>query len=314
MPTIEELGQFMKRQFPGKWDDRSDREVGLRLKMEYPSRFLEYRDESLVKAESKAITPEVVSPLSTFFETASKRSRNSFSEELQAIADADINLYSSILSDDGLRRNVEALFKYYEPTRGRISSWWRRGQGEGRVKLLSVTNEEQRLLIEQAAMLERAAAEDKRRKVEFNIFIAQNAIALVELKAKADLIERAFESGMTVEDFSAMNKGQGESEIRATEYERKVLIDHKIKTAEQKQAIEFALSHGSLSEHQQITLLQKNIDSVQREISDIENNPNYDEVTKYSLIRDREETLRAFREDKRARQARLLQNNNGKNV
>lgn len=320
MPSIEELGELWKQQYPGKFDDRTDREVGLELKWKYPSEFLEYRDQDPVNKLPAPVVPDILPPLSKI-PHSSRNSNERFSNELEAIRNFDINLYSSLSANEGLRRNVESLIEYYDPARGRISSWWNRGKAEGRVKYLTVTNDEQRLLIEQAAMLERAAAEErslkfesKRQQIEFNIFIARNAIALMELKTKADLIERAFDSGMTEEDFSAINKEQAQSYIRATEYERKVLIDHQIKTKEQQQAVDFALEQQSLKQHQEINGIQKLIDSVQHEISGIQNNPNYDEVTKYGLIKDRQRTLKTYREDKRAKENRLLQNNNGENV
>jgi hypothetical protein len=35
MPTIEDLGQKVKTQYPGEYDDLSDAEVGRRIKAKY---------------------------------------------------------------------------------------------------------------------------------------------------------------------------------------------------------------------------------------------------------------------------------------
>lgn len=320
MASIEELGQLWKQQYPGKFDNRTDREVGLELKMNFPSRFLEYRDSAMVVRESTAIVPEVLPPVSQRYSVRSP-SEQQFFKELEDIGKTDITLYSSLKENVDLQRNYKSLVEFYNPNHGRFTSWWRRGKGEARNKFLTVVNEQQRLLIEQAAMLERAADEEIKRKLEINtrqlelkIFIARNAAELRELRLKADLIENALGAGMTAQDFSQINKEATQSKIRATEHERKILLEHKIKTDERKQAVDLAVMQGSFKQHQEINKLQELIDSVQLEISGIENNPNYDAVAKLGMIRDREQTIKTYREDKRAREAGLLQNTYGKDV
>lgn len=103
--------------------------------------------------------------------------------------------------DDDTFNKVTDLMKFYDPNKGRLSSWWQRGKSESRARLLTVLNEEQRLVIEQGAILQDAVLEGKRKMVDFEMFLANHQFALFQMKANAQLIEDALAQGYTSENW-----------------------------------------------------------------------------------------------------------------
>lgn len=138
---------------------------------------------------------------------------DSMSNDLLALTVVDGQLRNLLKSDLKLQRKVEDVVDYYRPSRGKFTSWWQRGKAEGREKLLTVINNEQRLLIEQAAMLERAALDNDKAQMEFQMFVAHNAVALYELKAKAKLIDQATQVGMVPEHYSEVSAYKAKAEV-----------------------------------------------------------------------------------------------------
>jgi hypothetical protein len=96
-------------------------------------------------------------------------------------------------------RQIISLRAYYKPSRGRLTSWWQRGKAEARDKLLAILNEEQVKAIEQGAMLEQAIRNGRKNEIDFKVFAAQNAEVLLSIQHKAQLIEQAMDSGLSLE-------------------------------------------------------------------------------------------------------------------
>lgn len=116
--------------------------------------------------------------------------------------------------DDETYKNVSILKEYYNPRKGRLSSWWQRGKSESRSKLLSVINHEQRLVLEQAAILEDAVREGRRKMVEFEMFLAQHHFTLFQMKAQASLIEQAIAEGYTVENYQQVKLNTHQQDLK----------------------------------------------------------------------------------------------------
>lgn len=190
MPTIAELGRRLKRKHPGAYDDLSDEEVGRRLKAQHPGAYDDFTDN-----------PDTIEMVRY---------------EPKALSRTE--------------RNVNDLIKYYDPSRGRLSSWWQRRKAEGRNRLLEVLNEEQARVIEQGAMLERAIREDRKNESDFHVYLAENAAILFQLKASEVLIERALSKGRTLATDQQLILEKGQSTIRLAEERQR----SKIKVQEHK--------------------------------------------------------------------------------
>jgi len=214
MKTVEELGRLVKEKYPGKYDDMSDAEVGRAVKARYPQ-YSDYSD-SEEKMANKLVESVLPSSLTVQQPSDLESWRNPPKDKTES--------------------NVESLTAYYDPNKGRLSSWWRRGKAESRVKLLSVLNEEQYLVIQQGAMLEEAVRNGKKSKSDYERYLAQNAFVIGELKAKATLIVRALQQGYTVETDQHLKVVKGESQVRVSEEEARSGI--KVKEHQQLQAVD----------------------------------------------------------------------------
>lgn len=200
MATIEDLGKKTKAKYPGIYDDMSDAELGHRIKMRYPG---SYDDFTEVRLAHRA--PSVIGQ---FIE---------YSTDAQTTA------------------NVQSLLEYYNPSRGRLSSWWQRGRAESRSKLLSVLNSEQLLVVEQGAVLADAIRNRTKTESDFQVYIARNAEVLLELRLKEALIQSALLQGLTVETDQQLRVARGLSEIKINEQRQLREIDLDVRAIEYQQ-------------------------------------------------------------------------------
>lgn len=102
--------------------------------------------------------------------------------------------------DESTLAKVGELMDFYNPSIGRLTSWWRQGKAESRVALLRVISEEQQLVIQQGALLAEQVHQGKVRAVQFEEFLARHQMALFQMMAQASLIEKALAEGYTVEN------------------------------------------------------------------------------------------------------------------
>ncbi|MEJ7863101.1 MAG: hypothetical protein WKF90_15840 [Pyrinomonadaceae bacterium] len=136
---------------------------------------------------------------------------------LSDIMNAGTNLDDLLRTNPNLANNVQSTLNSYNPNTGIFGSWAKRVRGEGRTKLLKVLTEEQRLLIEQAALFEQKVREGARSQVEFKVFLAENAMKFIELRTKAKLNSKAFDKEMLPEDWSRVRTEQEFLDIRLKE-------------------------------------------------------------------------------------------------
>ncbi len=222
MPTIEDLGRKVKAKYPGKYDDMSDADVGRRTKDKYPGAYDDYVETGLSVLGTQSIVPHVdYSHHQKKFESLTKE-----------------------------------LVSYYNPKLGRLASWNRRGKAESRIRLLNVLNEEQWLVLQQGAMAEERAMHSERKRREFEHFIANHVIELMELRLSASIIDHALQMGVDrdtaihvnrvrVLDQLEMEKLERESFIRTAEYRDKKKADNE------------ALAEGYKIDHENITRTQQ---------------------------------------------------------
>lgn len=133
--------------------------------------------------------------------------------DLMEIGSRDGHLRRMLQADVDMRRKVEDLIDFYQPSSGRISTWWNAGKVEGQVRLLESLGAAQRHVVEQAALLEREALANDKAHMEFKVFIAQNVVLLHELKAKVLLIQKSSDAGMSPEHYSDVNQYRAKAEI-----------------------------------------------------------------------------------------------------
>jgi hypothetical protein len=222
MPTIEELGRKVKAKYPGKYDDMSDAEVGRKVKAQYPAAYDDYVETGLSVLGSQSIIPHV-----------------DYSHYQQK--------FENLTKD---------LIHYYNPKQGRLSAWWNRGKAESRVKLLQVLNEEQRLVLEQAAMAEERAMQSERNRIEFEKFIATHVIELMELRLSASIIDHALAMGVDRDTAVYVNRVRVLDQLELEKLERQSFI-HTREYRDKKQADNEALAEGYRIDHENITRTQQ---------------------------------------------------------
>lgn len=216
--------------------------------------------------------------------------------------------------------NVDRLIEHYRPSRGRLSSWWRRGQAEGRAHLLAVLNQEQVLVIQQGAMLEEAALHSRRAVETFKMFLAQNAAALFQLQANAALIEQALSRGRTLqadqqiileEALSRLRTDEARraSNISVSEHERRTQIDVQARWEQIVQDLD-AADLLAISEQQLLKKLRANFNELVRERHQISKGNDPEPVKKRILSRF-DKDIDSLERLIDARQARLFLSENG---
>jgi hypothetical protein len=221
MKTIEALGRKVKANFP-EYSDLSDAEIGRRVKARYPGAYDDFIETGISVVSSGSIMPTV-----------------DYSYQ---------------------RRHFENLTKdlveYYNPHQGRLSSWWKRGKAEARTKLLQVLNAEQRLVLEQGAIAEEKAMVTEAARLQFETFVAQHIIELMELRLSANVIDHALAKGVdsataiqinrikALDDLE-LEKLERQSYIATREYKERKDIDNKAR------AEEYRIDHENISRTQQ---------------------------------------------------------------
>lgn len=95
---------------------------------------------------------------------------------------------------------VEDLFKYYSPEKGIFSTWIAKRKIERSTDLLKLLSEQQVLLIEMGARIEKDILEGKQNEVAYRTFVARHAAELVEIRLKSELTEQAASQGYTLEN------------------------------------------------------------------------------------------------------------------
>lgn len=200
--------------------------------------------------------------------------------------------------DYAVNSNVQELVDYYNPERGRLTSWWQRGKAEGRGKLLEALNTEQRLVIEQGAILEASVLEGKKTASDHQVFIARNYNTLLELQHQESLIQQASEQGYSVDTDQEIKKHKALAEIDIEKRWKEIVQDLN------------ASDLVAMGDHQ---LLQKERQYLAEEVRAKHQLLNGDEsqAVKDEIALDMDQHIRFLKERIHARQARLLLSENG---
>ena len=299
MKTISDLGREIKEDYPDSYDDLSDEEVGRMAKSKNPNRYRDYEDTSMMSAGGMLDDWSLDNAMATM--------------------DSGTRLQGKNLND-----NLEILSNYYQPNKGILSSWWQKVKSQSRTDLLQVVTHEQLAIITQGAQIENALREGRVKAIEFNRFLIDNAVELLQLKAKAKLIQQSSDAGVSQAGYHKINEDAYSSEtrikeasamsdIKVDEYSKLSQIDLDRKIAEAENTVRISIINKFLSEHQKIDLIQGLIDNLYTQINGIDRGELPDSI-KTKMIADRVESIEAYKRDKRVRQSRLGEANNGEEV
>lgn len=190
MATVDELGRLVKSKYPGKYDDLSDVAAGRLVKSNYPGSYDDYVETGLSVLGPQSLTAPV-----------------------------DLSYHQ-----EKFENLTKDLVRYYNPNQGRLSAWWNRGAAESRIKLLKVLNEEQQLVLEQGAMAEERAMQSERNRKEFEKFIANHVIELMELRLSASIIDHALAMGVDRNTAIDVNRVRALDQLELEKLERQLYI------------------------------------------------------------------------------------------
>jgi hypothetical protein len=199
---------------------------------------------------------------------------------------------------DYLDTDIQAVIDYYSPERGKLTSWWQRGKAEGRGKLLEALNLEQRLVIEQGAILESSVLSGEKAASDHQVFLAKNHHTLLELKHLQVLIQEAAAQGFSLDTDQEIKKHKALTDIDIENRWKEIVQDLN------------ASDLVTMSDHQ---LLQKERQYLAEEVrAKFEllagNDP---QEVKDELALDMDQHIEFLKERIHARQTRLLLSENG---
>jgi hypothetical protein len=121
-----------------------------------------------------------------------------------------------------------------------------------------------------------------------------------EARLKSELIDRARELGLDLPTYMAILQ---KKEFNRLDLEKEITV--------MQEELRNALIAKHFSEHQMIGLLSTQLDTMYEQINRIQTDPELPDWVKQRMIEDREEYVNTLKEDRRVRQKRLLETDNG---
>lgn len=205
-----------------------------------------------------------------------------------------------------LTNSVAELHEYYNPHRGRITSWWQQRKSESRAELQAVLNKEQELVLEMAARYEQQVMQGKMREAQFNEFITRHQLTLFQIKAEGILLKEATEQGYTLDNWQDVKLGRERTdETIRLERELSGIRIHEFKEIESfklnneielmREKVRLAIISKTMVNHQKKALVQELLDNAYTQIEEIQQG-NLQEATKQRMIEDREALITSFKE------------------
>lgn len=308
MKSLKEIGALIKQDHSdyAGWDD--EEELALLVQQARPDIYRKYDEPD------------------TFFKSQSiSFSQQSFTHR-RATA---LEKYS--------QRKIDDLANFFDPRHGRFRTNWRLKKAQAHHELQKVVTDTQRLVIEQMTMIDDAIINGQKKQIEFDYFVKQNSLALIELQAKAILIEAATNIGLPLEQYVNLREAELQLMLRNREYNtqmqseiyahaqktkidldaeharsqleiadffhrKKIELDAEIKLAEAE--LRLGVVADYMQANQQMIIIQDLLDQIYMEIEDIQTSSHSD-ATKRRMIADREETITAFKAQKNKTSGKL---------
>ncbi|MGI8467751.1 MAG: hypothetical protein ACR2N3_04795 [Pyrinomonadaceae bacterium] len=320
MPTVEELGKKIKKKYPGKYDNLSDSDLGRKIKIKFKGKYDQYEDVALAKASSnlpvKPIHNEtrhsnMVGQLLDFYKPSKGRLTSWWQ---QGKSESRVALLKVLTEEQMLLIQKGAMIEA-AVMQGKKSEYEFKNFVETHnVALLSLKH--QSVLINEALKygLTVETYQQLKQTEGLNHLEINRAKELTDIEVKR---EKEI-SWVRSEEYARMQEIECEKEKRSAEiqsnkhYEiEKINLDNKI--LEKQEIVKLALIAGHLSEIQKMRLVQEQIDDINKDIDQIESNPEFSNRLRKRMIEDREEMIKTLKENRRAR-ARLLEADNGEIV
>jgi hypothetical protein len=268
------------------------KDLGKRVKAKYPGKYDDLSDEEL-----------------------GRRVKEKYPDQYQDFTDA-VTRYEPVRRETDIGRLVD----YYNPSRGRLSSWWQRRKSESRTQLVQALTQEEAAVLQQGAQLEEAVRKGRKSEADFRVYIAQHAATLFELQTREELIGKALEKGrdfavdqqLIVEEAQSrirMDELERTTKIHVGEHERRTQIDIESRWQQIVQDLD-AADLLSISDQQLLKKLRQNLIELIRERDQIAKGDDSPSVKKRILAR-MDKDIDSLERLIDARQARLLSSENG---
>lgn len=143
----------------------------------------------------------------------------------------------------------------------------------------------------------------------------------VDIRAKTKLTAQAIDRGLTIESDQQLRVAEGQSKVRTGELREvsQIEIDKARQMGEDElrreinkmqEQVRLAIIADKLGEHQMIEMIVEQQTRIYEKIQGIEQNPSLSDRTRRRMLNDLEEFVLTLKEDRRAREDRLLQAGN----
>jgi hypothetical protein len=295
MPRIEELGRRYKRNHPEC--DLSDRDAGLMLKRRHRFRYMEFMDESTEKKIVEGTNEFLEKVVTPYVEEKLARSGV---ESPDAFSPQRIDLPAHTPFEQS---QISSLQKFYSPNAGVFSTWRKRRKSEAHTKYLVALTAEQDAMLEMGARAEEAARRSAQGRLEYQRFVAEHALILLQMKSIWTRTLAATEMGLPIEEYTRLVAKQKENEID---------LDYKAgvsKIGTDETATIHSINHENITRTQQeahelVEDTRRRLNTMYDELVQLENDPSPAAVYKLETLRTTIESTKAALYEQ---QSRLVQ-------
>lgn len=244
------------------------------------------------------------------------------------------NTYEDAYPDHQITARLREIQQYYDPNKGRFRMWLDEIKSQRRARNVQTMNSEMMAVIERGKMLEDQAMDNRRKRTEFQTFLADNQFLVYKMMMYAERIKQAVAEGVTTEGLEQSNlyrmktsddirKERELSIIRGDEEERKTKIANQ-QLADQKrieldsrwEEIEQDSDAADLEAMAQQLVLKKLRDELiqarrERRKHDLEET---DQVLRVSILKDYDRYIKNLEKQIHATEAGSIQTKNRKNA
>jgi hypothetical protein len=290
MKTIKELGQLIKKKYPGQYSDLTDEEVGRRIKKKYAPSYDDYQDapdprQQLVINQAKQLqeffdpdSGRLRSWLKTWKLQGHQQTLSFITPSMVAVIEQGAMLEDAAVNSD--KKYVEFLswivhnsFVLYELKQKAhlLEQATRQGLSVAGLETKRLAQNESRLRVRESQN-----ASSLKIQEEAAATTQQLRVKLFDVQAQLDL-EQAL------------------SHIRLSEFKEKETITLNNKITEMNERLRLALIAKTLTTHQKIILVQGLLDGIYEQIEEIHRSK-FSPETKRRMVEDREAIVTFFKQ------------------
>ncbi|HEX8196332.1 MAG TPA: hypothetical protein VF571_09105 [Pyrinomonadaceae bacterium] len=211
---------------------------------------------------------------------------NNFQLDYQSFEDRILaeNGISRLKVDPQTQQVYQQVFDFYNPNSGWFSSFLQEKKFKKQSEIVSHLSEIQSKLLNSVAQQAIELQLQRLEAAQYYVFLHRNFNDLLSLRQQIERTQQAWEQHqMTVEDVSEVNKHRQKTQID---------LDNKIQLMEQE--VRWALVAKTLSRHQKMLLVQELLDTLYKQIEQIDTNQYLQPATKTRMITDRNKLIGYF--------------------